>query len=385
MTSHMYIVLDSDLKLDTNALSYECIKLSALFHKTFYENLSLMRKKTTDMFDEWNKMGNKTCVIFTTKEVIHDLNKKYNYIASFDCWCVKYDSHSIVFSPTTLTNCPKELFLEKKEKVFCLNLEKITKIKPHCIVARCNQGQKKSGVEKGGDILLSLFKGTVQKSFVDLHEFNTLDGYSSVTNLVIEAQKHYEVPVTLGGDHSLGLATVSGSLVSYNNNVLVIWIDAHGDINTPKTSPTGSTHGMPVAGLMRFAKNTLIDSKYKLDPKNIIYYGVRDLDMGEIETIAKHGIHLAKTLDEVYEKINKYDNVHISFDVDSIDPKIMPCTGVKADNGINPMDAKAIIEYTLSRDKLVALDVVELNPDIEKESLDSCVEIVADVIAGVCL
>lgn len=383
MTSHMYIVLDSELELDTNAISYECIKLSSLFHKTLYENLSLIKKKTTEMFDEWNISANKTCIIFTSKKVINELNKEYNYPASLECWCVKYDKHSLVFSPVSDDICPKELISLKKEKN--LNLDKITKIKPHCIIARCNQGQKKSGVEKGGDILLSLFKDTVQKSFVDLHEFNTIDGYSSVTNLVIEAQKHHEVPVTLGGDHSLGLATVSGSLVSYNNNVLVIWIDAHGDINTPKTSPTGNTHGMPVAGLMRFAKNTLIDSKYKLDPKNIIYYGVRDLDKGEVETIAKHGIHLAKTLDEVYDKINKYDNVHISFDVDSIDPKIMPCTGVKADNGINPKDAKAIIEYTLSRDKLIALDVVELNPDIEEESLESCLKIVADVITGVCL
>ena len=184
-------------------------------------------------------------------------------------------------------------------------------------------------------------------------------------------------PVIIGGDHSISCGSVA-SAISYDNNMGIIWIDAHADINTPDTSKSMNLHGMPLSFLLGLTDCTNIrgfewmNKIPKLNPKNLIYIGLRDIEDDELKFIKELNIKSytmntikRKTIECVMDEILLYfshiDNLHISWDIDSIDPIYAPCTGTKVSNGLT-INECICIANTLSKYKNIrSIDMVEIN------------------------
>lgn len=232
------------------------------------------------------------------------------------------------------------------------------------VIAECHQGQKKLGVQMGGHYLYEhVFKNIVKKDSLVLpvNSFNSIDGYKKLYNIC--ANTSY--PLVLGGDHSIGTSTLLGSIYKYKSSLTVIWIDAHADINTMESSITKSRHGMPVAYATGLDKcwfdNELTDI---LDFDKIIYVGIRDLDLAEVKTLQEKNIKhwtVAQTVEYIN---NTHDFIHISFDVDGLDPQFMSSTGTIAPSGLSAQDVKQIIKTSIDKNNLIGLDVVEYNPEL---------------------
>lgn len=189
------------------------------------------------------------------------------------------------------------------------------------------------------------------------------------------------MPIVLGGDHSLGLGSVSAS-AKQDPNIGVIWFDAHGDMNTEETSPTGHIHGMPVAALMGLCKSKLNDipTNY-IKPQNIFWIGARSLDEGKrklIETlhlnvystdeIHRRGMH--DVMAEVADRMQRLGikNIHCSFDIDAMDPTMVAATGCLVPNGLNNQDFEDFAASLSSMaQRITALDFVEYNPLLDNE------------------
>lgn len=192
-----------------------------------------------------------------------------------------------------------------------------------------------------------------------------------------------EFPLIIGGDHSQVFGSMKGLLKAYDNPG-IIYFDAHADINTEKTSLTGNMHGMPIAFLIGegYEEMTKVfEDKNYLKPENIVYIGLRDLDPGEIEIIRDLGIKaysvddidrlgLKTVMDESISYIDeRADQVHISFDVDCLDPNIAPGTGVKVSGGLTFREAKTALMMASKLEKIVSAEFVEVNPLLDKENL----------------
>lgn len=199
-----------------------------------------------------------------------------------------------------------------------------------------------------------------------------------LSEVLLEQLQEGQFAFTIGGDHSIAVGTL-GATLKYNPDVKIIWVDAHADINTPKTSPSGNLHGMPVAMAMGLLSDSKIREAFKwiprLSPKNIAYIGLRDVDSGEqkflddlgvlnftAEDVKKLGIDFV--LNEIQNKLdpNNDSDFHISFDVDGIDPKFFPSTGTPVDQGIDILEGQKIINHFAQTQRLIALDLVEINP-----------------------
>ena len=232
------------------------------------------------------------------------------------------------------------------------------------IKALCYQGQRKLGVDKGAHLLekiIKKYKTPISTQTIKTNKFNNNTGYIDLYNKHLSKNNFV---VTLGGDHSIAKSTVSSSISKYNNDLMVIWVDAHADINTKKTSSSGNTHGMPVSSIFNLEKNNVCNKVLNFSPNNLVYYGIRDLDPPEKDIIKKLQINHFNNLDNLldYIKINNKKNIHISFDVDSLDPKYLDSTGTIAPNGITPDDYINLYNYV--KPKLVGLDIVEFNPEL---------------------
>lgn len=187
--------------------------------------------------------------------------------------------------------------------------------------------------------------------------------------------KNDRLPFIIGGDHSLSIGSISGVAEHYSN-LGVLWIDAHGDLNNSNTSPSGNIHGMPLGVLLGEGSESLVNVHYdgaKLKHENIVLIGVRDLDPGEKKYVKDNGIKcytmsdVARLgLDTVITKGLKHlqdcDGIHLSFDVDSLDPAEMPGTGTKVDGGIFLGDMILALNILSQSEKLVSADLVEVNP-----------------------
>jgi arginase len=244
------------------------------------------------------------------------------------------------------------------------------------IIAQCHQGQQKNGVGKGGAHLyerIFLIKTLFEPIVINTNLFNTTDGYKQLYNCC----SSFDYPIVLGGDHSIGTATVLASVKKYPN-LSVIWIDAHADINTIGASITKNRHGTPLASCIGL-EDVWFNNKIKsiLKPEKLFYVGIRDIDDFEKDTIAKHNISVLDTNQMITYIENTTDKIHISFDVDALDPSILDATGTTAPNGLNVLQVRSIISKALELDKLVGLDIVEFNPDLGNyaKSLDSIKDI----------
>ncbi|PPR01500.1 hypothetical protein CVT26_015123 [Gymnopilus dilepis] len=188
-----------------------------------------------------------------------------------------------------------------------------------------------------------------------------------------------ELPVTLGGDHSLAMGTISGTLSKYPD-ACVIWIDAHADINTAETTDTGNIHGMPVSFLLGLGPK--IDEfswvKPLLKPERLVYIGLRDVDAGEkkilrdnnIKAFSMHEVDkygIGKVVEMALDHVNPGRDrpIHLSFDVDALDPSVAPSTGTPVRGGLTFREGHYICEAIYETGLLVALDLMEVNPSLE--------------------
>lgn len=185
-------------------------------------------------------------------------------------------------------------------------------------------------------------------------------------------------PALIGGDHSQSFATIS-SILNKHSELRVLWLDAHADLNTPTTSPSGNTHGMPVAGLMGLADRQVWNMPWlnqNLKPDRLIYLGIRDLDQGEIYFMKKHNIEnyspqqiRSKGLYNILSSIaTKWSGkpVHFSFDIDALDGSLVPGTAFPVDKGLSLQEVLAIIDWAKKEFQLVSFEVTEFNPDLAK-------------------
>lgn len=257
------------------------------------------------------------------------------------------------------------------------------------IVAKVKHGQKKDGVESGGDILLPI----VQEKFgnIDYVSFNpsyasmTEIGWQSDYRLLSEILKQQPKYILLGGDHSIGQSSVAASIgkVDDINNLYVIWIDAHADLNTYEASKTKNYHGMPLAGIVGY-EDSWFDIKSKLPTTNLLYFGIRDLDDFEVEQIEKdeifHTLRLSEMIDKVKEILatNPSAKFHISWDVDSIDPFFLDSTGCLAGGGLTPTDVHHLLAMVLPHS--IAFDIVEFNPSLG--DLDKSISTMREIICS---
>jgi arginase len=164
-----------------------------------------------------------------------------------------------------------------------------------------------------------------------------------------------------------------GSL-PYKENTLVLWIDAHGDVNTPEGSLTKRIHGMPLAALMGHGDDRFLDviAQPYLEPNQVMYVAVRDLDDKEAEyiqehklTIVDHHHSIQEVIDEVLKRADQFEHIHISFDMDSLDPSFAPGVSTAVDDGMSLDMGKALVEALFETNKVRSMDIVEFNPLIE--------------------
>ncbi|WVN86157.1 arginase [Cryptococcus depauperatus CBS 7841] len=188
------------------------------------------------------------------------------------------------------------------------------------------------------------------------------------------------LPVTLGGDHSLAMGTIAGTKRKYPN-AGVIWVDAHSDINTPLTTESGNLHGCPVSFLMGL-EGCDVEPFNKwlkpcLNPQDIVYIGLRAVEEGEKEILRKHGIKaftmyhvdkygIGKVVELALQHLNPDGNrpLHLSFDVDALDPTVAPSTGTPVRGGLTFREGHYITEAVAETGCLVALDIMEVNPSL---------------------
>ncbi len=220
---------------------------------------------------------------------------------------------------------------------------------------------------------------------------------NSLAKAVHSSLKEKAFPFVLGGDHSLGMGSIAGASKHFNE-LAVIWIDAHGDINTGDTSPSGNIHGMPLAASMNVGDTALTDIYYKgqkVKPENVYIIGGRDIDPGEFElaervnlnfytmkTVKKNGLN--NILKAIIHKINKsnVDGVHVSFDIDALDKSIVPGTGTAVSDGFSLEEGKKIFTELLGEGFVTSMDFVELNPVIDDEdgkTVKNCMELLRHI------
>jgi len=202
---------------------------------------------------------------------------------------------------------------------------------------------------------------------------------SKVVSEEIEIERF---PLVLGGDHSIAIGSIAGVSQHYEN-LGVIWYDAHGDINTVETSPSGNIHGMPLAvnlGLGHEKLTDIMGEAPKVKPENIVMIGIRDLDEGEKELIKKLNVKvytmhevdrigMPQVIQETIEYLkDRTDGVHLSFDLDGIDPSEAPGVGTPVNGGVTYRESHLAMEMLAESDIVTSAEFVEVNPMLDDKS-----------------
>jgi arginase len=193
--------------------------------------------------------------------------------------------------------------------------------------------------------------------------------------------EHHETAVFLGGDHSISIGTVS-AMDAQREKVGVLWIDAHGDFNTPETTPSGNVHGMALAALLGHGPPELTNlgrAGAKLAPGEAVLLGVRDLDPLEREALTASGM-LVLTMREVDElgmaaaarraldQLGGAPRLHVSLDMDALDPNEAPGVGTPVPGGLSYREAHLLMEILSDTGKVGSLDIVEVNPILDERN-----------------
>lgn len=194
------------------------------------------------------------------------------------------------------------------------------------------------------------------------------------------------MPLVLGGDHSLAIGSIAGTSNHFareGDPVGLIWFDAHGDANTPDTTPSGNIHGMSLAVSIGLGDSELVNlggRSPKIQPRHAVLIGVRDLDPGERENLKKANVNVYTMRDvdergmrDVLDEAIKIASdgtagIHLSFDLDVLDPEDAPGTGTPVRGGITYREAHLAMEMLSDRAPVVAIDLVEVNPVLDTQN-----------------
>jgi len=221
------------------------------------------------------------------------------------------------------------------------------------------------------------------------------DTCSKEAELVVKTLEAGAIPVVLGGDHSIAMGTVSGVAEFYrhkNQRIGLLWIDAHTDINTPDSSPSGNVHGMPLGALMGLFPSPLTDLygfSPKVRPENCVLVGIRDVDNHERENIRKTGVHVftmrdidergMRTIMEEALRLAGRGSVgyHVSLDLDWIDPEDAPGVGTPVWGGATYREGHLAMEIISDHGRMLSMEIVEVNPVIDErnQTADLAVEL----------
>ncbi|HDI0321868.1 TPA: arginase [Staphylococcus aureus] len=267
-------------------------------------------------------------------------------------------------------------------------------------------GQRKLGVDLGPTAIryaglisrlkqldLDVYdKGDIKVPAVNIEKFHSeqkgLRNYDEIIDVNQKLNKEVSAsiennrfPLVLGGDHSIAVGSVS-AISKHYNNLGVIWYDAHGDLNIPEESPSGNIHGMPLRILTGEGPKELLElNSNVIKPENIVLIGMRDLDKGERQFIKDHNIETFTMSDidklgikEVIENTIEYlksrnvDGVHLSLDVDALDPLETPGTGTRVLGGLSYRESHFALELLHQSHLISSMDLVEVNPLIDSNN-----------------
>ena len=218
-----------------------------------------------------------------------------------------------------------------------------------------------------------------------------------IAEQVRNATENGLTPLVLGGDHSVALGTVGG-LASLHGPGAVLWFDAHGDLNTPETTPSGNVHGMPLAALLGLAGAGFESNSWPLpalSPDRVVLIGTRSIDRGERETIKESGVAvftisdldrrgIEPVLREALERVAGAPFVHVSVDLDLVDPDVAPGVGSPVRGGLSYREAHLAMELVAESGLLTSFELVEVNPilDHENETARLAVELAASALGA---
>lgn len=206
------------------------------------------------------------------------------------------------------------------------------------------------------------------------------------------------VPVVLGGDHSITMGSVAGiaAAAGADQRIGVLWVDAHADLNVPGSSPSGNIHGMPLAHLLGAGDERLTGvwgGGAVLEPRDVVYLGLRSIDPYERERIVELGIRAYTMTDldqrgvgEVATEALAYlagtDRLHVSFDADALDPEEAPGVGTPVPGGLSYREAHLLMELLCAGGRVTSLDLVEVNPilDVRNKTARIMVELAASLL-----
>ncbi|HCX0185229.1 TPA: arginase [Staphylococcus aureus] len=267
-------------------------------------------------------------------------------------------------------------------------------------------GQRKLGVDLGPTAIryaglisrlkqldLDVYdKGDIKVPAVNIEKFHSeqkgLRNYDEIIDVNQKLNKEVSAsiennrfPLVLGGDHSIAVGSVS-AISKHYNNLGIIWYDAHGDLNIPEESPSGNIHDMPLRILTGEGPKELLElNSNVIKPENIVLIGMRDLDKGERQFIKDHNIKTFTMSDidklgikEVIENTIEYlksrnvDGVHLSLDVDALDPLETPGTGTRVLGGLSYRESHFALELLHQSHLISSMDLVEVNPLIDSNN-----------------
>jgi arginase len=188
------------------------------------------------------------------------------------------------------------------------------------------------------------------------------------------------VPLVLGGDHSIAIGTLGGLAAAAGGPGAAIWIDAHGDLNTPDTSPSGNVHGMPLAAALGLGGDAFASERWPLpavDRERVSLVGIRSLDAGERDLVRAQGlaVHTTSEIDrrgmeavmrEALERAAGAAFVHVSLDLDALDPDVAPGVGTPVRGGLTYREAHLAMELVAESGLLTSFEVVEVNPTLDR-------------------
>jgi arginase len=204
---------------------------------------------------------------------------------------------------------------------------------------------------------------------------------------VVEAQlERGEFPLILGGDHSQAIGSVAGIARHFRRqgkSLGVFWVDAHTDMNTPETSPSGNIHGMPLACLLGYGLpglSRLAGAAPALKPEHVVVFGARDIDRSEVPLVRQSGVRVftmseidargAKScLDEAMSILEHADaGIHLSYDLDGCDPEVAPGVGTPVPGGLDFRESHLVCETLAKSGRLTSMEIVELNPTLDERN-----------------
>jgi arginase len=284
-------------------------------------------------------------------------------------------------------------------------------------------GQSRRGVDMGPSALryagldqrLRRLGYTVEdRGNIEIPERSTLPpegGFAFLPAVVQAAEATYaaareavaagSLPIFVGGDHSVSVGTIGGATARGGERVGVLWIDAHGDFNTPETSPSGNLHGMPLAALCGRGAEALVNvgrPGAKVRPNDVAMVGLRDLDAAEKVALRESGIALYTMRDiddrgiadvarQALRDLAHLDRIHVSFDVDSLDPDEAPGVGTPVPGGLSYREAHLLMEIVSEDARVGSIDVVEINPilDVKNRTAEIAVELLASLLGKTIL